>query len=189
MGGPGFRSGGLTALLTSVALFNAELRFPGWWALLPVIGASALIAAGPEALVNRTILSHRVVVFVGLISYPLYLWHWPLISYAYIIRLGKMPTPLMAAGLLITPFPLAWITYHFIERPIRFGKHRFRAQVAIVGMVVVGSCGLAVWAGNGLPGRFPSLPGLDMRKISEAARDPVFGSTKGMDVSNYEVDR
>jgi peptidoglycan/LPS O-acetylase OafA/YrhL len=177
---------GLSALLISVALFNAELRFPGWWALVPVTGALALIAAGPEALVNRTILSHRIVVFVGLISYPLYLWHWPLISYAYIIRLGKMPTPLMAAGLLISTFPLAWVTYHFVERPIRFGKHRFRTQMAIAAMVIVGGCGLAVWVGNGFPGRFPSLPGLDMRKISEAARDPVFEPTKGMDVSNYD---
>ena len=87
---------GLTALLTSMALFTPELRFPGWLALLPVAGAVAVILAGREAMVNRIVFSNRVVVFVGLISYPLYLWHWPLISYAYIIRLGKAPTPLMA---------------------------------------------------------------------------------------------
>jgi peptidoglycan/LPS O-acetylase OafA/YrhL len=178
---------GFAALLISAELFNPELRFPGWWALLPVSGAMALIAAGPNALVNRTILSHRAAVFVGLISYPFYLWHWPLISYAYIIRLGKIPTPLMAAGLVIVSFLLAWATYYFIECPVRFGTHRHRrTQITAACMAALGGFGLAVWTENGFPGRFPSLPGLDMRKISEAARDPVFQATKGMDVSNYD---
>ena len=178
---------GFAGLLTAVALFDPELRFPGWWALLPVSAALALIVSGPDALINRIILSHRAVVFVGLISYPLYLWHWPLISYAYIIRLGKMPTPLMAAGLVIAAVPLAWLTYQFIERPIRFGKHRYRTLIATAGMVVVGCLGLVVWTGSGFPGRFPPLLGLDMRKISEAARDPVFAATKGMDVVKYDA--
>ena len=177
---------GSGALIVSVALFHPDLRFPGWWAVLPVAGSLALIAAGPEAIINRTILSRRVAVYVGLISYPLYLWHWPLISFAYIIRLGKMPTPLMSAGLLIATFPLAWLTYQFIERPIRFGKHRARTGIAIAGMVVVGTCGLAVWTANGFPGRFASLPGIDMRKISEAARDLAFVPTMGMDVLSYD---
>jgi peptidoglycan/LPS O-acetylase OafA/YrhL len=112
---------GLAALLASVALFTPELRFPGWLALLPVAGAVAVILAGRNAVVNRIVFSNRVVVFVGLISYPIYLWHWPLISYASIIRLGKPPTPLMALGLVAASFVLAWATYRFIEYPIRFG--------------------------------------------------------------------
>ena len=63
---------GLAALLTSVALFTPGIRFPGWPALLPVAGAVAVILAGPEAPVNRIVFSNRAVVFVGLISYPLY---------------------------------------------------------------------------------------------------------------------
>jgi peptidoglycan/LPS O-acetylase OafA/YrhL len=180
-------SAGFAALLGSVALFKAELRFPGWWALLPVGGALALMSAGPEALVNRTVLSNRIVVFVGLISYPLYLWHWPLISYAYIIRLGKTPTPLMAIGLVIAAFLLAWATYRFIECPIRFGAHRrSRTRITVACMIILGGCGLVVWTANGFPGRFPSLPSLDMRKISEAKRDPAFEATKGMDVSSSD---
>lgn len=178
-------SAGCAGLLAAVALFDPELQFPGWWALLPVGAALALIVSGPDALINRTILSHRAAVFIGLISYPLYLWHWPLISYAYIIRLGKMPTPLMAAGLVIAAVPLAWLTYQFIERPIRFGKFRYRTLAATAGMIVVGWLGLVVWTGGGFPGRFPSLPGLDMRKVSEAARDPAFAATRGMDVVKY----
>ena len=121
-----------------------------------------------------------------MISYPLYIWHWPLISYAYIIRLGKMPTPLMAAGLLVVAFLLAWTTYYLVERPIRFGTRRFRTQIAVAAVVVMCGCGLLVWRDDGFPGRFPSLPGIDMRKISEAARDPVFEPTKQMEVTSYD---
>jgi hypothetical protein len=180
--------GGAALLLISAALFTPELRFPGWLALLPVAGTVAIILAGREAMVNRTILSTRAPVFVGLISYPLYLWHWPLISYAYIIRLGTTPTPLMAAGLLVVSFLLAWVTYRFIEYPVRFGAHRHRrTQIVVGGMVALGAAGLATWTMHGFPARFPMLPGLDMRKISEARNDPVFQPTTGMDVSNHDT--
>src|SRR6478672_5118032 len=178
---------GLAALLTSAALFTAEMRFPGWLALLPVAGAAAVILAGPEAAVNRNVFSNRAVVFVGLISYPLYLWHWPLISYAYVIRLGKAPTPLMAAALVAASFLLAWITYRFIEYPVRFGKHRHRStQIVAACMVVLGACGLAVWTKNGFPDRFPTFPGIDMRKIGDAKLDADFKPTKGMEVLDHD---
>ena len=150
-------------------------------------GAVALILAGPEAAVNRTILSNRALVFVGLISYPIYLWHWPLISYAYIIRLGRAPTPLMAAGLVAASFLLAWATYRFIEYPVRFGTHRGRrTRIVAACVAALGASGLAAWTMNGLPERFPALPGLDMRKISEARNDAVFQPTKDMDVLSYD---
>src|SRR3954451_19958339 len=134
---------GLAALLTSTAFFTVAMRFPGWLALLPVLGAVAIILAGPAATVNRIVLSNRAVVFVGLISYPLYLWHWPLISYAYVIRLGKLPTPLMATALVAVSFLLAWGTYRFIEYPIRFGAHRHRrTQMVAACISVLGVCGL-----------------------------------------------
>ena len=177
---------GLAALLTSVALFTAEMRFPGWLALLPVAGAGAIILAGPEAAVNRVVFSNRAVVFVGLISYPLYLWHWPLISYAYVIRLGKAPTPLMAAALVAASFLLAWATYRFIEYPVRFGAHRHRrTQIVAACVAVLGAGGLAVWTKNGFPDRFPALPGIDIRKIGEAKLDADFKPTKGMEVSDH----
>jgi hypothetical protein len=132
-------------------------------------------------------LSNRALVFVGLISYPFYLWHWPLISYAYIIRLGKTPTPLMAAGLVATSFLLAWATYRFIEYPVRFGTHRRRrTRIVAASVAALGASGLATWTMNGLPERFPTLPGLDMQKISEARNDAAFQPTSGMDVLSYD---
>jgi peptidoglycan/LPS O-acetylase OafA/YrhL len=168
---------GLAAVLTSVALFTPETRFPGWPALLPVAGAVGLILAGPEATVNRIVFSNRAAVFVGLISYPLYIWHWPLISYAHVIRLSKPPTPLMATALLAGSFLLAWVTYRFIECPVRFGTHRHRrTQIVAVCVAAVGACGLVVWAKSG----FPALPGIDDAKL-----DADFKPTGGMEVSNH----
>jgi peptidoglycan/LPS O-acetylase OafA/YrhL len=177
---------GLAALLASLVLLSPNLRFPGWLALLPVAGAGAVVLAGPDSTVNRVAFSHRAVVFVGLISYPLYLWHWPLISYAYVIRLGKPPTPLMATALVAASFLLAWATYRFIEYPVRFGARRNRrTQIVAACMMVLGACGLAVWAKSGFPERFPPLPGIDIRKIGDAKRDADFKATKGMKVLEH----
>ena len=178
---------GSAALVTSVALFTAAMRFPGWLAVLPVAGAAAVILAGPEAAVNRIVFSNRAVVFVGLISYPLYLWHWPLISYAYIIRLGKPPTLLMAIALVATSLLLAWATYRFIEYPVRFGAHRHRrTRIVVACMVALGLCGLAVWTGGGFPQRFPRLPGIDIRKIGNAKLDANFKPTKDMELLDHD---
>jgi peptidoglycan/LPS O-acetylase OafA/YrhL len=178
---------GLAALLASAALFTPGIPFPGWPALLPVMGAAAVILAGPKATVNRFIFSNRAVVFVGLISYPLYLWHWPLISYAYLIRLSRPPTPLMSTALVAASFLLAWATYRFIEYPVRFGAHRHRrTQIVVACMAVLGACGLAVWTKNGFPDRFPPLPGIDIRKIGEAKLDADFKPTQGMEVLDLD---
>ena len=178
---------GLAALATSILLFGSTTRFPGWPALLPVLGSVALIQAGPGAVVNRFLLSLKPVVFVGLISYPVYIWHWPLVSYAHIIRIGRAPTPLMGAGIITACLILAWMTYQLIERPLRFGRHR-RAKTLLLAawMCLLGGLGAAVWSSGGLPGRFPAMPNFDMAKISAAAADPIFRATDSMAVTNID---
>ncbi len=180
---------GLAALVTSVALFTADLRFPGWPALLPVVGATAVILAGPDAPVNRIVFSNRAAVFVGLISYPLYIWHWPLISYAHVVRMEKPLTPLLAILLIAISFLLAWATYRFIEYPIRFGARRHRRTLIVASCVAaLGACGLVVWINNGFPERFPPYPGgLDIRKISAAKFDLIYQPTEGMDVTDHDT--
>jgi len=69
---------GLALIAVAVVVLDKRTLFPGWWALAPTIGAGLLISAGPRAWINRKLMANRVVVFIGLISYPLYLWHWPL---------------------------------------------------------------------------------------------------------------
>lgn len=177
---------GLAALLASVLLFYPAMRFPGWPALLPVAGAVAVILAGPETPVNRLVFSNRAAVSIGLISYPLYIWHWPLISYAYVVRLGKGPTPLMAAALVAGSILLAWLTYRLVERPIRFGEHRHgRTQMLAGAVALLGLFGLGIWISGGFPQRFPPLPGIDVTKISAASTDVIFKPAAGMDVVDH----
>ena len=71
---------GVAAIIFAAITLNKESSFPGLYALLPVLGA-VLIILSPNSWVNRTFLSNRQMVLIGLISYPLYLWHWPLLSY------------------------------------------------------------------------------------------------------------
>ena len=173
---------GLLVILAAAALLNAKTIFPGWLALLPAGGAALLIAAGPNAPVNRW-LSRPAAVSVGLISYPLYLWHWPLLSYATILRRGRPPTPLMAAGLLCVSAGLAWLTWRYLETPIRRPGARARKTVGLaVLMAAIGTAGLGVWISTATLQGGNGLPGLDVAKIDAAIREGIFRPTRDMQV-------
>ena len=111
---------GFILLLISLSLINKETVFPGWAALVPTLGTAALIAAGPDARLNRILLANKAAVFVGLISYPLYLWHWPILSFMTVSE-GELSRGLRLAAVGIS-FGLAYITYVVIEKPLRFGR-------------------------------------------------------------------
>ena len=104
-----------------IVLISSHSTFPGWWSLLPVIGSTLIISAGPNSYINQNILSNKKLVYIGLISYPLYLWHWPLLSIARIL-LSRTPLPPTRLGLVAIAFILAMLTYHLVERPIRISK-------------------------------------------------------------------
>lgn len=123
---------GALLIVFAVIFVDRKKLFPGWWALLPTLGAYLVISAGPLAVFNRLILSSRPMVWVGLISYPLYLWHWPLLSFARIIEV-KTPSPGIRAAAVVLAFVLAWLTYLFIERPVRFGT---RSKTKIFGLLL-----------------------------------------------------
>jgi peptidoglycan/LPS O-acetylase OafA/YrhL len=108
---------------TGIFAISAENAYPGYWALLPTVGACLIISSGPSAWLNRFVLSNKVMVWFGLISYPLYLWHWPLLSFATITG-ASPPPPLERLAIVGLSVALAWLTYIFVERPIRFGGHR-----------------------------------------------------------------
>ena len=176
---------GLALIAGSVFAIDAAVRYPGWAALVPTLGAVLLIAAGPSAPVNRVILAHPVAVFLGLISYPLYLWHWPLLSYAHVLRLGRPPTPLMAAGLVALAVLLAWLTYRWLERPVRFGKRQRGTSAGLLAVMgLLGGIGLASWTMEGFAFRHPDLPEVNVTKINQAIGDGVFQPTRSMAVTD-----
>lgn len=146
---------GLLLLLTGIFALNKNKAFPGWWAIAPVAGAVMLIAAGPAAWINRNLLASRLMVFIGLISYPLYLWHWPLLSLAHIVGTSA-PTTSMSVTLVCAGFLLAWVTYRVVERPIRFGMAGLPKEFALVSsMLALAGIGGWVHANNGVTTRFP----------------------------------
>ncbi len=109
---------GILALIFGVLVINDTRIFPGAWALLPVLSA-VLILSSPNAWLNRKVLSNPLFVGVGLISYPLYLWHWPLLSFARISRSSEGINHFETIGLIFVAFVLAWSTFRFVEQPIR----------------------------------------------------------------------
>lgn len=146
---------GLLLLVLGVVLIKGQSNFPGAWALLPVLGTCALIAAGNESFINRHLLGNRLMVKIGLVSYPFYLWHWPLLSFGYIIE-GEKPSPVMKAVLVLAALALAFLTYHLIERPVQKSPNRRRAiQGLVAAMACFGVLGGMVKAGL-LQERMPS---------------------------------
>lgn len=112
---------GAALLAVGVVVITKERAFPGWWALLPTIGALLIISAGAQAWLNRAVLSHRLLVWFGLISFPLYLWHWPLLAFARVVE-SETPSSEVRIAAIFLSIALAWLTYRLIERPVRFGK-------------------------------------------------------------------
>lgn len=134
-----------------------RLPFPGWWAMFPSVGACLLIAAGPNGLVNRLVLSNRLFVFIGLISYPLYLWHWPILVFTKLAYSGNPPAVALFAAVALSAF-LAWATYRFIEKKIRNGqRQRLKVVVLSVAMVILATAGATVYWQKGFPSRFDGV--------------------------------
>ena len=132
---------GLLLVLLAIFGLDRSMPYPGAWALLPVLGSVLLIFSGPAASVNRFMLSNCFAVFVGRISYPLYLWHWPLLSFQAIINGGSPPNGEQRFLAVLLSFILAWLTFRFIERPVRESNRR---RKLVTGNLVLGIGALAV---------------------------------------------
>lgn len=125
--------------------------FPGFVALIPVCGAVLIILSGEHSVVNRVILSNRALVFIGKISFPLYLWHWPIFSFLRIIN-GGSPSIEIRIIAIFASLVLSIATYFFVEKPIRYGR-KINASALSLLLLLVGVSGLFVYASNGLPNR------------------------------------
>jgi len=146
---------GAGLLLLSITALTREIVYPGFWALLPTLGSMFLLAAGPDAWVNRLVLSRKPLVWVGLISYPLYLWHWPLLSFARIIAPDSF-TVLGRVLLISLSIILSIFTYFAVEKPLRFGPNgTAKATWLLVLLLLLAAAGEVVYLQNGAPWRLP----------------------------------
>ncbi len=156
---------GAALVVYGLYTLNKGSHFPGSVALFPVVGTMLVIFAGKDAWLNRRFLSSRLLVWFGKVSFPLYLWHWPLLSFARI--LGADVTDIPIRGFVVsTSVVLAWFTYRWIEAPIRAGKN----SLALVwAMALVAAAGLGVYANDGLAMRLTDKS----RSIAEIFTNPL----------------
>jgi peptidoglycan/LPS O-acetylase OafA/YrhL len=165
---------GIGLIAYSVLRYSKLTPFPGLAALVPCIGSALIIRAGEfgPSLVGK-VLSWRPVVFIGLISYSLYLWHWPVIV---MHKMGMLANPLsilppwctalfptLRLDMIIeglVPFVLAVLSWRFVERPFRsrsmwISRKPLFTLSAVVVVVLIAFSGITIFAG-GFKGRFPS---------------------------------
>ncbi len=161
-------AGLIGAALIGVAVFgfSKDIAFPGFAALLPTVGAAAVIWAGigQGGSVTR-LLSHAAPVVVGKISYPLYLWHFPLLAFGAYLAAGDTSLTVRLA-LIALSIVLAFASWHYVEQPVRRGRWIFGKASAVFGaaaaaLVLFGGFGLAAHFAGGFPGRI-GKPGLQI---------------------------
>jgi peptidoglycan/LPS O-acetylase OafA/YrhL len=149
---------GAMLIAASLLFVTRSKAFPGWWAALPTFGAAFLISAGPRAWLNRTLLSNRLLVWCGLISFPLYLWHWPLLAFPRIVN-GAVPSDAVRLCAVLLSIVLASMTYLLVEKPLRFNAHsKFTTAALLTVMILVGCAGYVLYLKNGLSFRAATNP-------------------------------
>lgn len=152
---------GFAGVLASALLLSSDSRFPGLSAVPACLGAAAMILSGlrGETLMSRA-LSWRPLVLGGLVSYSLYLWHWPLLALAK-YALGRGLTPVEASAIVAASLGIAVLSWRFVERPFRL--HGAVPWPIVVRTLAVAGGSIAAFAVagglikilDGLPGRFP----------------------------------
>ena len=161
---------GLALICAAYLLLDETQGFPGWRALVPTMG-SALVIAFPGSRIGRYALGNRIAQFFGLISYPLYLWHWPLFAFAH-IRPNAPSTGLLAA----LAVALAYLTWRFVERP---AGHLFRRRPRAVALTLWRcSRSAACWAAR--PGAWTAIPDVSrLRSPASSIMTPPMAPRRG----------
>jgi peptidoglycan/LPS O-acetylase OafA/YrhL len=162
---------GLLMVLAPIYLLNGHSSFPGVAALPSVLG-TALVIAAPTSFINRRLLSLPPLAFVGRVSYSWYLWHWPLLAFLHILSGGSQP-PAASLFAVAAAFPLAVLSYFFIEKPFRRSMRPtapLLLRYAVLSAAMLAVCG-GIWLSHGIPWRYPVLAEMEAANPSLAS-DP-----------------
>lgn len=143
---------GLAGIGWGALALTATDPFPGWNAILPVLGASLFVFSDGIGLDAR--LLGRLAP-VGKISYSLYLWHWPLIVLWRIYNNGLPLSPLASAGIAAASFVLATLSWRFVEQPVRRAPFRGNLRIALLAEAIAAACVAGVILSHGFPSRIP----------------------------------
>jgi peptidoglycan/LPS O-acetylase OafA/YrhL len=141
---------GLCCIVACSLFLSKESKFPGFLALLPTTSALAVIAAGSESSINRRLLAHHNLVKLGLISFALYLWHWPILTFMRIEGFGSVVDTCLALCIAIV---LAILTRFYVEKPIRYSAIQSTSTWLVIAFAVIGVAALLFSKGVFLPHR------------------------------------
>lgn len=146
---------GLLLILGSVLMpVETYAPPPGWFSVVPVIGAACLIVANTKSLVNRTLLSWSLFTSIGLLSYSLYLWHWPILAYARLF-FYEIDAWKVSCALLVS-FIVSFTVYRYVENPvrrIRGGADKWCVGILIIVLVLSHFVGKVIRIQEGFPDR------------------------------------
>ncbi|WP_299178368.1 acyltransferase family protein [uncultured Neptuniibacter sp.] len=146
----------LLSVFYFIFFMNSSFAFPSFWTLIPVLSSIILISVSQNSYFGRVFLTNPVLVWVGLISFPLYLWHWPVLSFVHIIQ-GQINFLWALLSVLLSVL-LAALTYYFIEYPIKKNVSNGRVVVLLIfGMSFIGFLGGMVFFNNGYQGRHSKI--------------------------------
>ena len=145
---------GATLIFAGAVSINDTMAFPGWWALLPTVGSFLIVSAGPDGWLNKYILANKAFVGIGLISYPLYLWHWPLLSFIKIVGGDALlRRPMIRIFAVLAALALSWLTWQLVEKPIRHNGGYRAAFALAAAMVVMAITSIGIAHAHGLEDR------------------------------------
>jgi peptidoglycan/LPS O-acetylase OafA/YrhL len=151
---------GLVLILSGAYLVSKHHNHQFYSSIFATTGTAFIIMAGQNGLVNRLFLSSYFVVSLGLISYPLYLWHWPILVYLKFIFGDELSLPLLFLAFSGSLF-LAWITYSKIEKPIKLNKfsvdRTLIVKKLIIGGALLSTVSALVFFNNGFPSRYNEI--------------------------------
>lgn len=167
----------LIALCAAISMYGSSVRYPGAYTLVPCLATAALLAMnGMGPTVAGRLLSLRPVVFTGLISYSLYLWHWPLLTFVKYYTIED-PGPAISVASVVAVYLLAALSWKFVEQPVRNRRvlarrsHLWWSAGAATLLLLL--TGMGLWHSNGFPQRFSP----EVRRVLEG--------TAGLHVDTY----
>ena len=169
---------GLALILYPILAFDESTRFPGLNALIPCIGTALIIYAGTARYTGK-ILNNRILVGIGLISYSLYLIHWPIIVF-YSYHKSLKLDDLEKAAILVLSLAAATLMFRYVEMPFRHDRHKVRSSRAFgfasfVSALLLSLVAASVWAGSGWPWRMEVARDLLSQETPSDYRKARFG--------------
>ena len=162
---------GVLCLFATAMLFNQQTKFPGLNALVPCLATALIIYLSQISAKKSFILGNSYSVWFGKISYPMYLWHWPLIVFCNIYLIEK--DPIIQILILVATICLAYLTYRYIELPTKSWMVWSNKRVILIGFLLP-SVGLSAIAGivkytSGFPQRFNEHVNTQVAALQSAA--------------------